>query len=351
LKGTDGSETVQEALKRGATPVAPGRTVEALTELQTHRSLFEIFTSSGEMGEEEARASSFTPTIVRNTPRRRTTADDTKETAKILAEKPVDLLLFTGGDGTAGDILDAIDSRVPVLGIPAGVKMHSSVFAINPSHAAKITIRYLLGELPVAQAEVMDVDEAQFRAGRLSAKLYGYMSVPQEPLLMQGIKTATTQTEDEVEQQRAIAKHVIEEMHNELYVLGPGTTVKAIADMIGVEKTLLGVDVVCMGRLVAKDVDERRLLELIQNRPVKIVVTPIGGQAYILGRGNQQISPAVIKKAGRENIIVVATRSKLLSLPHRRLLVDTGDRDLDKELQGYVRVITDYREETVMKVE
>jgi len=127
--------------------------------------------------------------------------------------------------------------------------------------------------------------------------------------------------------------------------------VKAVADMLGVEKTLLGVDVVCEKRLIAKDVDEERLLELIQSRPVKIVVTPIGGQAYILGRGNQQISPEVVRKVGRENIIVVATRGKLLSLPHRRLLVDTGDRDLDEKLRGYIRVVTDYREEAVVKVE
>lgn len=351
MKGTDGSETLEEALRRGATPVAPKRTEEALTELQTHRKFVEILTASGQMGEEEAIASGFTPTIVQEVPRQKTTAQDTKKTAQILAEKPVDLLLFTGGDGTARDLLDVIDSKVPVLGIPAGVKMHSSVFAINPSHAAKVVIRYLLGEIPIKQAEVMDVDEKHFRAGRLSARLYGYMNVPQEPLFMQGIKTATPQTENEVEQQRAIAKHVTEEMGCELYVLGPGTTVKAIADMIGVEKTLLGVDVVQTKRLIAKDVGDRGLLELIQDRPAKIVVTPIGGQAYIFGRGNQQISPAVIRAVGRENIIVVATRSKLLGLPHRRLLVDTGDRDLDEEMRGYIRVITDYREETVMKID
>ena len=351
MKGTDGSDTLDEALRRGATPIAPRRTIEALVELQTHRNHVEILTCSGEMGETEARAAGYVPEVVNDTALRRTTSEDTKRTAKILVEKSVDLLLFTGGDGTARDILDAIDGKVPVLGIPAGVKMHSSVFAISPSHAAKVTVRYLQGELPIEQAEVMDIDEVEFRAGRLSARLYGYMNVPREPLLMQGIKTATAQTEDEVEQQRAIAKHVIEEMHDEFYVLGPGTTVKAIADMIGVEKTLLGVDVVCRKRLVAKDVDERRLLEIIQNHPAKIVVTPIGGQAYILGRGNQQISAEVIRKAGSENIVVVATKSKLLGLPHRRLLVDTGDRDLDRQLQGYIRVVTDYREETVMKVE
>lgn len=303
------------------------------------------------MGEKEAKTSGFLPVIVTVVPQR-TTADHTKTTAKMLVEKTVDLLLFAGGDGTARDILDAIDSKTPVLGIPAGVKMHSSVFATNPSHASRIVIDYFLGELPVQQGEVMDVDEKEFKAGRLSARLYGYMKVPYEPKFVQGIKTTSVQTEDEMEQQRAIARHVTEEMKDdELYVLAPGTTVKAIADILGVEKTLLGVDVICDAKTVAKDVDERRLLELIRIRPAKIVVTPIGGQAYIFGRGNQQISPEVIRRVGKENIIVVATSNKLQSLPQRRLLVDTGDRKVDELLRGYARVITDYREETVMKVE
>lgn len=318
--------------------------------LQPYRNLIEIYTCSGEMGEEEAKASSFLTIVVNKAPQR-TTADHTKKTAKILAQI-VDLLLFAGGDGTARDILDAINSKVPILGIPAGVKMHSSVFAANPSNAARITISYFLGELPLEQGEVMDVDEKEFKAGRLTAKLYGYMKVPCEPRFMQWSKTATSQTEDEAEQQRAIAKHFKEEMkQNELYILAPGTTVKAIADTLGIEKTLLGVDVVYDTHMVAKDADEGRLLELTQDRPAKIVVTPIGGQGYIFGRGNQQISPEVIRRVGRENIIVVATKNKLNKLHQKRLLVDTGDNEVDRQLRGYLRVITDYREETVMKVE
>jgi predicted polyphosphate/ATP-dependent NAD kinase len=351
LKGTDGIETIHEALKRGATPVASRRAIETLQGLRPYRGSIEIYTCSGEMGEREAQACGFIAVVVTEAPQV-TTADHTKATAKMLAEKTVDLLLFAGGDGTARDILDAIDSKIPVLGIPAGVKMHSSVFATNPSNAARIIIRYIQGEIPIEQGEVMDVDEGEFKAGRLSAKLYGYMKVPYEPQFIQRIKTATIQTDDEVEQQCAIAKYVKEEMkQNELYVLGPGTTVKAIADVLGTEKTLLGVDVIYDAHLVAKDVDERRLLELIQGRPVKIVVTPIGGQAYIFGRGNQQISPEVIKSVGKENIIVVATRDKLQRLSQKRLLVDTGDKELDEQLRGYIRVVTDYREETVMKVE
>jgi len=351
LKGTDGTETIEEALRRGANPIAPDRAVDALKELQSHQNLIEIYTCSGEMGEEEAKAAGFTPIVVISTPQR-TTAEHTKTAARILAEKHVDLLLFAGGDGTARDILDAVDSKVPVLGIPAGVKMHSSVFATNPSNAARITVGYLSGELSVEKGEVMDVDEKEFKAGRLSAKLYGYVTVPYEPMFIQSVKTATVHTESEDEQQLAIAKYVKEEMkEDELYVLGPGTTVKAIADTLGIEKTLLGVDVVRSGHLVAKDVDEQKLLELVQGRPAKIIVTPIGGQAYVFGRGNQQISHKVIERVGKDNIVVVATRSKLQKLPLRRLLVDTGDKDLDQQLRGYIRVITDYHEETVMKVE
>lgn len=352
MKGTDGDETVEEALRRGATPISPTRTIEALRKLQPHHQLIEIYTCSGEMGEQEARAAGFTPIVVYQTQGERTTADHTKRTAKILTEKQVDLLLFTGGDGTARDILDAIDSKILVLGIPAGVKMHSSVFATSPSDAARVTLSYLRGELTVIQGEIVDVDEEEFRVGRLSAKLYGYMNVPREPYLMQSTKIGTIQTVDESEQQRAIAKYVVEEMQRGiLYVLAPGTTVKAIADRIGIEKTLLGVDVVLDSHLVGRDVDEKELLEFIRNRPVKLVVTPIGGQGYIFGRGNQQISPEIIRQVGKENIFVVATRHKLESFPERRLLVDTGDEEVDNMLQGYIRVITDYHEEMVIRVE
>ncbi len=303
------------------------------------------------MGEEETQAAGFTPIVVASTPHK-TTPEHTKMAARILVEKRVDLLLFAGGDGTARDILDAIDSKIPVLGIPAGVKMHSSVFATNPSNAARIAIGYLSGDLSVEKGEVMDVDEKEFKAGRLSAKLYGYMTVPYEPTFIQSVKTATVHTETEDEEQLAIAKYVKEEMKEaELYILGPGTTVKAIADTLGIEKTLLGVDVVRSGHLVAQDVDEQKLLELVQGQRANIIVTPIGGQAYVFGRGNQQISHKVIEQVGKDNIIIVATRNKLQKLSPKRLLIDTGDKGLDQQLRGYIRVITDYHEETVMKVE
>jgi len=302
------------------------------------------------MGESESIQASFKPTIAVAVPEN-STAAETRKAARILLELKVDLLLFVGGDGTARDILDAVDMNVPVLGIPAGVKMNSAVFAINPREAGTITIRFLHGELPMKDGEVMDIDEDAYRAGRLSARLYGYMKTPYDKILLQGTKIASPQIGDEIEQQRSVAKHITEEIQNEtLYILGPGTTVKAIADELGLQKTLLGVDVIQNRQLLKRDATENGILQLLDGHS-KIIVTPIGGQAYIFGRGNQQISPSVIRAVGKENIIVVATKNKLHSLPERRLLVDTGDSSLDASLRGYIRVVTDYREETVMRVE
>ncbi|MEM2106216.1 MAG: ATP-NAD kinase, partial [Candidatus Bathyarchaeia archaeon] len=196
-----------------------------------------------------------------------------------------------------------------------------------------------------------DIEEEEFRRGHLAARLYGYMTVPCGEALMQRSKEGPTHTDDEAENQRAIARHVIECMEvGRLYILGPGSTVRAVAEALGIEKTLLGVDVVKDGKIVAVDVNEAELLNLIGKDGASLIVTPIGGQGYIFGRGNQQLSPEVLRRVGKENVIVIATRRKILSLKGRPLLVDTGDPELDKEFHGYLRVITDYGEETVMKV-
>ncbi|MFH0848310.1 MAG: ATP-NAD kinase family protein [archaeon] len=350
LKGTDGEEAPHEALRRGSEPVAPIRIKETLRILADYSNEIVVLTCSGEMGELEAIELGLYPVVVLKVPDD-SSAADTRRAASRLAELRVDLILFAGGDGTARDIFDAIDGDLPVLGVPAGVKMHSGVFAINPQEAGRIAIRFLRGEVSTTQAEVMDVDEEAYRLGRLSAKLYGYMMIPHEAGLVQGIKTGSLQTTEEIEQQKSVAKHVVEEMQDDtLYILGPGTTVKAITDYLRLEKTLLGVDVLRNRKMLGIDANERQILELLDGNS-KIIVTPIGGQAYVFGRGNQQISPAVIRTVGKENIIIVATKNKIFNLPVRRLLVDTGDSLLDSTLRGYVRVVTDYREETLLRIE
>lgn len=227
--------------------------------------------------------------------------------------------------------------------------MHSAVFATTPRAAARLAARFLFATLPLREAEIMDVDEAAFREGRVSARLYGYTLTPYEPLLIQGNKLASPTTELELRNQAAIALYVIDEMEDDVvYIVGPGTTTRTIGDLLDEQKTLLGVDLYRSKRNVARDVNSRRILEAIRGLEARIIVTPIGGQGYIFGRGNQQISPEVIRHVGREGITVIASKQKLANL--EALRVDTGDGDLDEELRGYMRVVTDYREESVVPV-
>lgn len=340
---------MERAIALGAEPVAPVRAEEFLSELGPMREKVLLITGSGRMGEDEARNQGFSFTVVGGR-KGETTAEDTREIAKRANEAGAGLLIFCGGDGTARDILDVVDSKLPVLGVPAGVKMQSAIFAVSPRAAARIAIEFFLEKLSLREVEVMDVDEEAFRVGRLSAKLYGYMLTPYEPMLIQASKTASPSTESETSNQEAIAIYLTEEMKpNMVYIVGPGTTTCSVADILNEEKTLLGVDLFCNRKMMAKDVGEKQILEKIGEKAAKIIVTPIGGQGFIFGRGNQQISPSVIRKVGLDNLVVIATKHKLRGL--KSLRVDTGDAALDKILCGNIRVVVDYREERVTRIE
>jgi len=352
LKGTNGQDVLEKAIRLGAVPKAPERARRFLRGIASFKHSVRIYTCAGIMGQSECVDEEIVPFEVIGTAKERTGPEDTKKAAIEMHHRGVTLLVFCGGDGTAKDIMDAIDMTVAVLGVPAGVKVHSSVFAINPVEAARIVLAFLRDELPTKEMEVMDIDEDAFREGRLSAELYGYLLTPFEESLMQGMKISSLQTENEIEAQRAIAKRVIEEMEeNCCYIVGPGTTNRTLLETLGLKKTLLGVDVIKNRSVITEDVNERQLLQLIEKEDAKIIVTPIGGQGYIFGRGNQQISSAVIRKIGKDNIIVIATKNKLYALTQKRLLIDTGDSTLDAQLRGYTRVITGYKEETIVKVE
>jgi predicted polyphosphate/ATP-dependent NAD kinase len=238
-----------------------------------------------------------------------------------------------------------------VLGVPTGVKMHSAVFAINPKATAREVFSFLRGDLPVRETEVMDVDEQAFREGRLSAELYGYMLSPYEPHLIQVSKISSPTTEDEVRNQAAIAVFVIESMQSEtLYIIGPGTTTRTISDLLDQKKTLLGVDLYVDKKIVERDVNEKQILQALNGRSAKIIVTLIGGQGFIFGRGNQQISSKVIRKVGLDNIIVVATEGKVQKLCS--LKVDTGDSALDSLFKSQrFQVLVDYSRWQELSVE
>lgn len=350
LKGTDGKTTLDQALSLGAKPVAPARAELFLVELNAVKTHLSLVVGAGVMGEDEAKCCGFEYVVV-GEKKKETNAADTQAVVRAIKDSGVALLVFCGGDGTARDILSVVDEELPVLGVPTGVKMHSTVFAVTPAAAARVVVGFLEGALPLREAEVMDIDEIAFREDRLSAKLYGYVLTPYEPRLIQESKLSSPMTENEVRNQVAIALYIIENMEPDVvYVVGPGTTTRTIADLLDEKKTLLGVDLFCNKKIVAKDVNEKQILDYIKGKASRIIVTPIGGQGFIFGRGNQQISAKVIRQVGFDNITVIATTSKLRSL--KSLRVDTGDPSLDEELRSRVfRVISDYKTELPMKVE
>lgn len=351
LKGTDGDEIVRMAKELGAKPEAPRRAIEALRAISEIKDRIELLTYPSEMGEDECQEAGLNPRVIGAIRSGTTTSEDTIKAAREMVAEGVDLLLFTGGDGTAANIYDAIRHKVPSLGIPAGVKIHSAVYAVTPRSAGHVVVMFFEGGLTKNRvAEVMDIDEDAFRDGFVTAKLHGTLRVPEESRYVQSAKSGGIQSEKEALQ--GMAASVIESMTDTdcYFIIGSGTTTRLIMVNLGLENTLLGVDVVREKRLVAKDVTEKQLLELIKGKAAKIVVTVIGGQGYIFGRGNQQISPSVIRGVGRENIIVVASKEKLASLRGRPLLVDTGDEELNRELSGYMRITTGYLDYTVYRV-
>ncbi|GAB4538825.1 MAG: ATP-NAD kinase family protein [Anaerolineae bacterium] len=348
LKGSDGAEIQQQARALGALPRAQDRAVQALEKIRGIDGL-EIITYPDEMGGDAARACGFEPALIGSIKPGQTTPEDTRQAATDMLRLGVDLLLFAGGDGTARDICQAVDRHLPVLGIPAGVKMYSAVYATNPASAGELAALYLRGRVNrLREAEVMDIDEEAVRQGLVSARLYGYLKVPFRTSLVQNLKMPGAGEEASL---ASIACEVVENMQDDwLYIIGPGTTTRAITDELGLEKTLVGVDVVLNRELLAADVNEMQLLEMLKGQRGRIIVTLIGGQGCIFGRGNQQISPEVIKAVGRDNIIVVSTPEKLYALGQQPLWVDTGDRDVDEMLSGYIRIVTGYRQRAVRKV-
>jgi len=380
LKGSDGSDIVEQALCRGAIPQAGARALAALQEVSIDDLPpgISILTAGDDMGgsilAEVEPANLGLPCEVVYTSssdslddaQSHTTAEDTRNAIVEFSRRCVDFIVFAGGDGTARDVLDAIsgntDKTVPVLGIPAGVKIHSAVYAVSPKHAGELLNLILSGQpMSLVEAKVMDLDEQAFREGRVNAKCYGYLSVPVDDTRMQLIKQGGLNHHQIAVQD--IAAEVVESMEDDVYYLiGSGSTTQEIMNQLSLDNTLLGIDIVCNGVLIASDVDEQTILEVIAGHPARIIVTVIGGQGHIFGRGNQQLSARVIRRvinssdnasngAGdKENIIIVATNEKLRSLDKRPMMADTGDSRLDEQLTGLYHVITGYQQKTLYRL-
>ncbi len=348
-KGTDGSAALAQARALGAPPLAAARSWRALVHLRPLADQIEIIAAPGGMGADLARDLGFTVKVVGEA-RAETGADDTRQAAGAMTRAGVDLLLFAGGDGTARDVFD-VAPDVALLGIPAGVKMHSAVFATSPEAAGRVAAGVLAN--PVAacwrEAEVMDIDEDALRLGHVAARLYGYARSPVERSLMQNCKTRSG--DDDQPALDALANTVVREMDpRRAYVLGCGETMRRIKRRLGADGALLGVDVALGGRLIATDVDEERLLRLTEGVPTSVIVSVTGGQGFVFGRGNQQIGARLLARIGRENVTIITGQKKLTDLDPSCLRVDTGDPAVDAMLAGYIRVRTAPGRSMMMRV-
>jgi predicted polyphosphate/ATP-dependent NAD kinase len=338
LKGTDGK--LDEALDRGAEPTAPERARRALEALANRAPDAEILVAGGVMGEREAEAAGVDARIVLNAAddETETSAADTRAATRAFVEEGVDLILFVGGDGTAVDVAEAMgefEDDPPVLGVPAGVKVYSGVFGVTPEDAGRIAA----GFDRVEQREVNDIDEDAFRGGEVHTELRAVVDVPVSDGELQASKQLSGGTV------QTLAEGFAADVDPEFtYVLGPGSTVGTIKRELGFEPSPLGVDV-WRDEVLVSDAAESDILDHLGDRNV-IVVSPIGGQGFIFGRGNDQISPAVIRQCDAE---VVASRDKLDDVGVLR--VDTDDEALNEELRGWMKVRTGRFEHRLMKVE
>ena len=347
LKGTDGEDILAEARRRGAAPRAADRAREALKAVSQRKLDIKIVTCGGAMGEDSLEGLGFESEVVYS-PQGQTTAEDTRMAAEAMSKMGVELVMFCGGDGTARDIVSVLGTRVAVIGIPAGVKMHSSVFALSPTDVADLVESFVrTGD--VKEAEVMDVDEEVFRQGVVSARLFGLANVPDDEAHLQPSKSSYHSGGAEAEAEEIAAFMVDEMEEGVLYLLGPGSTTAAIAEAMDQDKTLLGVDAFKDKEGVASDLSEGDIIGLLGTHPrARIVVSPIGSQGFVFGRGNQQISAEVIRRVGLENIVVVATPTKLADTGELR--ADTGDPSLDHDLKGPVKVVTGYKRRKLLSI-
>ncbi|MFB6201390.1 MAG: ATP-NAD kinase family protein [Halorhabdus sp.] len=337
LKGTDG--TVEQARERGAEPRAADRARRTLATLADSDII--LLTVAGVMGADAARAAGLDPIVVAEPPVPDdlfgTSAADTRRAVAAFVAADVDLVVFVGGDGTAVDIaetVDGLESEVPILGVPAGVKVYSGVFAVDPDAAGAIATTFDETE----PGDVLDLDEDAYRDGIVTTALRATARTPVDRR-RQSPKQRSGGTVETLAKGFAAAVDPAK-----TYVFGPGSTVGAIESRLGIEGSPLGVDVWRDGETLLEDGSESAVLDALGADNV-VVVSPIGGQGFVFGRGNQQLSPAVLRQCSVE---IVASRRKLDGLGVLR--VDTGDPDLDDALRGWHRVRVGRVERRLMEI-
>jgi len=356
LKGTDG--VLKKAIKLGAKPIATQKAVETVKKfisINSKKDKIKWFTCKGEMGSNILKKAGIKNFEIVYSPKYNSTSKlDTKNASEKFIEEKVDLILFCGGDGTARDIFEIVKTRIPILGIPSGVKMHSGVFGISTSASAKTLNEFVNNNLTIGDAEIMDLNEEKYRKGEWKIKLFGIAKGIVEPTYIQvGKSTFETLSDNEIKDE--LYEHILDEIEKNndcLFLFGSGGTIDYIANKIGVKNSLLGIDAIYNKKVIGTDLNEQGILNLLRKYlKVKLLLSPIGAQGFILGRGNLQLSPEIIKIIGIDNIIVVSTPAKLASIPAIR--VDMGDEELDRMFaeKEFIMVVIGYRLSRVVKIQ
>ena len=340
LKGTDGEGILEKAISLGAVQEAPDKAKKALSKVVELKDKFTIYTASGLMGEIECKELGLNYEVVYNA-KENSSVSDSRELLKYFLENDIELIFFVGGDGTARDVYSVVEDKIPVIGVPAGVKIHSPVYGNTPEQAGSLLYEVING---------VEIDEEAFRDDRVEVRLYGYLKVPFDQRYLQNKKSQTPQSDNDA--QVSIACDIIDDMKDDIfYIIGSGTTPMYIMKELGLPYTVLGVDIIKNKQLVRKDCSERDILEVIGDERAILVVTPMGGQGYVFGRGNQQLSANVLRKIDKKDIIIIATNGKLQSITSGHLVAYTMDEEVDKKLKGYYRVKIGYEREKMILVD
>ena len=363
FKGSDGR--ADEARSSGAKDRAGPRMMEAITHIfnliQSKKCLeFDLFVCGGKMGSDWIKEIPFPNLKVIGDWQGKTSAKDTTLAVELLLEEDVDLIMYAGGDGTTRDIIETLELleslELPLIGVPSGVKMYSGCFAEDTLAAAEVLAAWINGDLGFSTTEVLDMDEESYRLGEWKIDMFGQAITPASPLWIQGSKHQVQAVgEDEVLE--SLSEHILEiyvENENCLIIWGAGGSLNKIANLCNLDTTLLGIDISKGNKLIGTDLSEKELISILDNyseNEIVLLLSPIGGQGFLIGRGNLQLSPDVLRKIGIDNVMGVATPAKLLSIS--RIRIDTGDTSLDKEIRGkkYVKIIQGYRTIKIVKIE
>ena len=286
-----------------------------------------------------------------------TDANDTSQLVGSMIGSDIDLLVYAGGDGTTRDVVAALSEygrpELPIIGVPTGVKMHSGCFASSPKAAAEVLSAWLEGDLLLSSTEVLDLDEDLYRQGKWVVKLYAEAITPASPRWMQGSKMRVEASgEEEIIQ--GLADHVRETLIDDrmMIVWGSGGTLRTIGGILGFELNTLGIDITVGGNIIGSDLNENEILSALKKHQgdVILLLSPMGGQGFLIGRGNLQLSPDVLRIIGVNRVLGIVTPAKMLTL--RSLRIETGDSEMDQRFseKKYLKVLQGYRTTRVLKV-